>query len=273
VTTRRRSGATAGDPVERPLPGGIAHRGAVVRIGDTVRRPVSGTSPATHALLQHLEGVGFEGAPRFLGIDAAGREVLSFIAGSTVLAPYPAWALTDEALVSVAALLRRYHEAVAGFDAAPYPWPPSPPAAYRGELVSHNDPNLDNVVFRGSTAVGLIDWDLASPGSRLWDVAAAARMWAPLRPDAQIPDARRGQTLRRLRLFVDAYGLAAEERPRLIAAVAENQEWFRRLILELIAGGHTAFLDYWETERRSRAEVFDRWLADNETALRAALGP
>src|SRR6185369_5729564 len=116
-----------------------------------------------------------------------------------------------------------------------------PPAEYCGELVSHNDANLDNVVFRGSTAVALIDWDLAGPGSRLWDVAGAARMWAPLRPDAQIPDARRGQALRRLRLFVDAYGLAPDERPRLIAAIAANQEWFRRLILELIAGGHAAF--------------------------------
>jgi hypothetical protein len=255
-----------------PLPGGIAHRGDIVRIGDTVRRPVSGTSPATHALLQHLEEVGFDGAPRFLGIDDAGREVLSFIPGSAVLAPYPAWALTDEALLSVAALLRRYHEAVAGFDPAPYAWPQSPPAEYRGELVSHNDANLDNVVFRGSTAVALIDWDLAGPGSRLWDVAGAARMWAPLRPDAQIPDARRGQALRRLRLFVDAYGLDPDDRPRLIAAIAANQEWFRRLILGLIAGGHAAFLDYWETERRSRAEVFDRWLAENEEAIRSALG-
>jgi hypothetical protein len=257
---------------EVPLPGGIANRGAVVRVGDTVRRPQRSTSPSTHALLGHLEAVGFDGAPRFLGIDEDGREILSFLPGTTVLAPYPAWALTDEALVSVADLLRDYHDAVAGFDATPYVWPLSPPAPFRGTLVSHNDPNLDNVVFREERAVALIDWDLASPGSQLWDVGCAARMWAPVRPDAQIPDARRGQALRRLRLFVDAYGLPAEDRPRLISAIAANQEWFRRLIQELIAGGHVAFLDYWETERRSRAEVFDSWLAENESAVRAALG-
>jgi hypothetical protein len=263
VTAPRRLGV--------PLPGGIANRGAVVRIGDTVRRPQRSTSPAIHALLGHLEAVGFEGAPRFLGVDGEGREVLSFVPGTTVLTPYPAWALTDEALVSVADLLRGYHEAVAGFDPAPHRWPPSPPAAFGGELVSHNDPNLDNVVFRGGRAVALIDWDLASPGSRLWDVACAARMWAPVRPDAQIPDARRGQALRRLRLFVDSYGLAAEARPRLIGAIAENQSWFRRLIQELVAGGHAAFSDYWESERRARAEVFDSWLAENADALRDAL--
>ena len=51
------------------LPGGLANRGAVVRIGDTVRRPQRRTSPSVHALLRHLETVGFDGAPRFLGVD------------------------------------------------------------------------------------------------------------------------------------------------------------------------------------------------------------
>ena len=59
------------------LVGGIANRGRVVRIGDTVRRPQRATSPAIHALLRHLADVGFPGAPRFLGIDEQGREVLS----------------------------------------------------------------------------------------------------------------------------------------------------------------------------------------------------
>src|SRR5918998_1398138 len=190
---------------EVPLPGGVANRGLVVRVGDTVRRPLRSTSPAAHALLRHLEDVGFAGAPRFLGVDEQGREVLSYVPGSTVLPPYPAWALTDEALVSVAELLRSYHSAVAGFDPSPYPWPTSPPASFRGELVGHNDLNLDNVVFRDGRAVALIDFDLAGPGSRVWDVACAARLWAPVRPDATIRDARRGRGLRRLRLFPDAH--------------------------------------------------------------------
>jgi hypothetical protein len=94
----------------------------VVRVGDTVRRPLRPSSPATQALLEHLERVGFsagsEGAPTFLGVDEQGREVLSYLPGETVTAPYPAWSMTDAALDSVAHLLRRYHEAVdEGFDA------------------------------------------------------------------------------------------------------------------------------------------------------------
>jgi hypothetical protein len=258
---------------EEVLLGGIANRGGVVRIGDTVRRPQRATSPATHALLRHLEAVGFDGAPRFLGIDERGREVLSYVPGTTVLRPYPDWALTDEALVSVAELLRTYHSAVTDFDPTPYRWPQSPPEAYAGELVSHNDPNLDNVVFRAGRAVALIDFDLAAPGSRLWDVACAARLWAPLRPDDYIHDARRGRGLQRFRRFVDAYGVDRADRLRLVPAVRENLDWFCRLIETHVAAGHGPFRDYWESEARARAEASRRWLAVHEQAIRDAVAP
>jgi hypothetical protein len=142
-----------------------------------------------------------------------------------VTPPYPAWALTDAALVSVATLLRRYHAAAATFDPAPYRWPASPPEPFTGGLVLHNDPNLDNVVFRHGRAVALIDFDLASPGTRVWDVAAAARLWAPLRQDADVRDARHGRVLHRFRLFADAYGLTEAERAVLVDAVIANHDW------------------------------------------------
>ena len=133
---------------EEVLHGGTANRGLVVRVGDTVRRPLRRTSPATHALLRHLAEVGFAGAPRFLGVDDRGREVLSFIPGTPVVPPYPDWALTDGALASGAHLLRAYHRAVSTFDPSPHHWSPSPPGAYTDGLVSDNAPNRDNVVFR-----------------------------------------------------------------------------------------------------------------------------
>ena len=204
----------------------MANRGQVVRVGDTVRRPRRSTSPAAHALLLHLESVGFDGAPRLLGVDPQGREVLGYIPGSTVVPPYPEWAMTDEALVSVAGLLRDYHRGRGRLRSRALCLAASPPEAFAGELVSHNDPNLDNVVFRDGRAVALIDFDLASPGSRLWDVACAARLWAPLRPDAFVHDSRRGRAFERLRLFVDSYGLDDADRGRVAAAALENHEWF-----------------------------------------------
>jgi hypothetical protein len=259
------------DHPEIPLHGGTANRGQVVRVGDTVRRPARPTSAATHALLRHLDSVGFDGAPRFLGIDSEGREVLSYVEGRAITPPYPAWALTDAALASVAGLLSRYHAAVAGFDPAPYRWPPSPPAPFGGRLVLHNDPNLDNVVFRHGRAVALIDFDLASPGRRVWDVAAAVRLWAPLRQDADVPDARRGRVLGRFRLFADAYGLTDDERAVLVDAVIANHDWLYELVQAGVRAGHTAFSDYWLSGARDRAARTRGWYVRSTALLRSVL--
>jgi hypothetical protein len=255
---------------EIPLRGGTANRGQVFRVGDTVRRPLRPTSPATRALLDHLARVGFSGAPRYLGIDGDGREVLSYIPGEAVTPPYPPWALTDDALVSVARLLRHYHEAVATFDPAPYTWPRPVPPAFRDGLVSHNDPNLDNVVFRDRVAVALIDFDLAGPGSAVWDVAAAARLWAPLRTDRDIADARRGRALPRFRIFVDAYGLAGAQRELLVTAVTDNHDWCYDVVRHGAETGNAGFVEYWANgaERAARTR---RWYARSADVLRAAL--
>jgi hypothetical protein len=60
------------------LTGGRITQG-VVRVGNTVRRPTGPHTPFVHSLLRHLEEVGFDGAPRVLGIDEQGREILTFI--------------------------------------------------------------------------------------------------------------------------------------------------------------------------------------------------
>lgn len=253
------------------LVGGTANRGQVVRAGDTVRRPQRPSSPATHALLRHLAEVGFAGAPRFLGVDELGREVLSYVPGTAITPPYPEWALTDDALVSVAELLRGYHHAVSTFDPAPYAWPSSPPAPFAGPLVSHNDVNLDNVVFRDGRAVALIDFDLASPGSRVWDVACAARLWTPLRPDCYIDDDRRGRVLTRFRMFVDSYGLGRCERELLVAAVLENLGWCYDIVGTAAANGHAGFAEYCAGGAMERAEHVRRWYLENGDVLRAAI--
>ena len=64
---------------EIPLLGG--NTSTVVRVGDTVRRNAGPWTPAVHALLRHLERVGFNGSPRALGMDERGREVISFVEG------------------------------------------------------------------------------------------------------------------------------------------------------------------------------------------------
>ncbi|WP_329005971.1 phosphotransferase [Kribbella sp. NBC_00709] len=257
--------------VETQLLGGTANRGLVVRVGDTVRRPLRASSTATHALLQHLESAGFKGAPTFLGIDSHGREVLSYLSGETVTTPYPDWSMTDEALDSVAQLLRAYHEAVADFRPAGLEWAEPVPAAYVTGLISHNDPNLDNVVFRDGVAVALIDFDLAGPGSPLWDVATAVRLWAPLRPDADIHDVRRGRSLARLRRFADAYGLTDADRLRLVDAAADNHVWCMDYVRRGAETGHPWFHQRWTTGESELTNRTNTWFTQQAASLHQAL--
>jgi hypothetical protein len=251
------------------LRGGLTNAGRVRRVGDTVRRPPS--SAATWALLEHLERVGFDGAPRFLGVDDRGREMLSFLPGQAAIEPVEDWARTDEALVSVAELLRRFHDATASFDSAGHTWPDFVPAPFRDGLVCHNDPNLDNVIFDGGVAVGLIDFDLAAPGSAAWDVACAARLWAPLREDRDVPEPLRGRTLERLRLFADAYGLASEDRTRVVEAAVHTHDRCYRVVRAAVERGHEPFARIWREGGRERAERTRRWLASHGREMRGAI--
>jgi hypothetical protein len=54
----------------------------VARVGDTVRRSVKPASPFVRLLLAELEARGFDAAPRHLGVDDQGRDVLTYLAGA-----------------------------------------------------------------------------------------------------------------------------------------------------------------------------------------------
>lgn len=165
-----------------------------------------------------MAAAGFDGAPRALGIDADGREVLGYLAGETVGAahPWPAWAHSDAALVAAGHWLRRPHAAVRSFvppsDARWYPGHTRPGP---GAVVGHHDAAPYNAVWRATPGasdpgdgelVGFVDWDMAAPADPLRDLAFVALSWVPLTArdvaaaDGFAPDVDRA---RRLRL--DAY--------------------------------------------------------------------
>jgi hypothetical protein len=186
----------------------------VVRVGDTVRRPPE--PPGVVALLKWYERVGFEGAPKYLGTDEQGREMLTFMDGDPAFAPVPSG---DEVVSAIGRLLRGAHDAQAGFeppeDAA---WDTHVTGMDAGEVICHLDLFWTNVVFRDGLPVALIDWELAAPASRVLEVALAATYWAGIRADDQIeswgvPLERRGE---RLRILCDGYGLNATQRSMLL---------------------------------------------------------
>jgi aminoglycoside phosphotransferase len=209
---------------EQPLAGGNLSAG-VVRVGDTVRRPTGPWTPAVHALLRHLEGRGFTGAPRVLGIDDKGREILEYIEGEV---PWPDHGRLDDLVLvrRIGATLRAFHEAAADFVPAPdavwrYPAMAADAAAYGDDIiVCHNDAAAWNVVA-SDQRLAFIDWDVAGPRPAIWDVAySAVSLLSPSAPVAE-----------RLRALADGYELGAADRTRfaevIVARITSSYENMR----------------------------------------------
>ncbi|WOX16456.1 aminoglycoside phosphotransferase family protein [Streptomyces sp. N50] len=198
---------------EIPLPGGRITPG-VVRVGDTVRRPVTQASPFVTRLLRHLEQRGFPGAPRHLGRDEAGRDTFTYLPGH-VPARFQYW--TDTQVTAAGALLRSLHDATRGSALAG-------PCA----VVCHHDPGPNNTVFRDGLPYAFIDFDTAAPGDPLEDVGYAAWTWCvssrPTAPPAAVQAAQ-------VRVLADAYGLDASDRRKLVDAMlnrqTRNASWWR----------------------------------------------
>jgi len=242
----------------------------VVRVGDTVRRPARRSSSAARALLLHLEAVGFEGAPRFLGVDEAGRDVLTFVEGDVPLPPYPSWALTDEALDSLGGLLRRFHDATATFDQTSVTgWSDEWSDPEGGPVVCHNDLFPENVVLRDGRVVAFIDFAEAAPGRRLWDLAIACEEWAPLHaPGARLHHPDRLDGVRRAGLLARAYGLGPERAAELVDVIGQERARELAYVRAQAAAGREPWASHWaQTHGEDRAAADDAWLSDNRAAL------
>jgi hypothetical protein len=232
-----------GGPGGEMLAGGRTSPG-VVRIGSAVHRPVRRWTTTVHAVLRHLEQAGFTEAPRVLGFDDAGREVLTFLEGETAgEAPWPAWASSDEALTQVGSWLRRLHDATVDFV------PPEDAVWFAGQrwrpglVIGHHDAAPYNAVWRRGRLVGFVDWDVAGPSSREFDLAYSALMWVPLlAPDSAWPIASRPMEdrYRRLHLLLDAYGYD-DDRCALRTAVATRARRNAEVTRQLADSGDPVF--------------------------------
>lgn len=182
-------------------------RSRVVRIGETVRRTVHRNTPAVTALLTHLEGTGFAAAPRWLGFDEEGREILSYVTGTAGHYPLMPYVLSESTLTRLGLLLRRYHDATTSFSLPEnVVWHHA--IAAKGEVICHGDAGPYNIIFRNNQPVALIDFERATPGPRIWDIAFVVYRFAPLcdSPGQGFAPALLRHIARRIRLFLNAYG-------------------------------------------------------------------
>jgi Phosphotransferase enzyme family len=263
---------------EVPLSGGGTTPG-VVRVGDTVRRPTRPYTATVQAYLAHLHSAGFTGAPVPLGIDDQGREVLSYVAGDVPHRPLPAETVGDDVLAGLARLIRQLHDAAQCWVPPPNAvWMPvtrpggPPPVDGELELVGHRDYCPGNVVFRHGLPAALIDFDLARPTSRLYEVTNALFWWCPLRdPVDRDPAFVHADVLHRAAVFADAYGMSAELRRELVPMA---QRMAHRFCVNTRAAAErdpVFHRDVWEPRAKDIWLRIEVWLKNEGPAITARL--
>jgi len=226
---------------EVPLGGG-RNTSEVVRVGDTVRRSRDRGSAFAAHLLGYLESVGYPHAPRYLGVDEHGRDILTYIPGQTT---DHSSQRGDGAYARGASMLRELHDLTAG----------RPLAAGR-ECVLHGDAGPFNTIFSDGMPVAFIDWTSCRPGDRLDDLGYMAWTWC-IQAAGNVPVDVQAAHLRELR---DAYGPVPAE--NLIRAMIRAQD---RIVLH----SERAIRDPGcRAARRAWAEEAVRWAsADQELIL------
>jgi thiamine kinase-like enzyme len=236
----------------------------VTRVGDRVFRSTGYWSSTVHRLLQHLQEKNFAYSPRFFGLEQD-REVLEFIPGIVPQYPLPDFVLSNNSISKAAKMLRGFHDATRDFQyLSSDHWQVPELVREPVEVVCHNDFSPYNTVFREGLPVAMIDFDLAAPGPRVWDLAFAVYRFTHL---CEISNGLTiSETVLRdeIKLFCNQYGLEPEREvlemiPVRLTVLCSTIE---RLVAECHAGvikniedGH---LDFYRREIQAIGQFLNR---------------
>jgi tRNA A-37 threonylcarbamoyl transferase component Bud32 len=241
---------------EVELPGGYVTD--PVRLGNTVRRRPAARAEFVHRLLQVFEAADWPGVPRFLGVDEAGREILSYVDGHAAWEPLQAaevWSRVS--LHRVGEMVREFHDLTATTD-----------LAGGLEVVCHNDLSPRNTIYRddgtGLRPVAFIDWDLAAPGRRIEDVALACWQYLNLGPDVQDV----ATTAMLMHVICDGYGLA--DRSELVPTILWWQDRCWRGIEDGARAGERSMVRLRDAGAVGAVQAAYRWTRQHRAVLERA---
>ncbi|WP_431780021.1 phosphotransferase [Microbacterium aurantiacum] len=215
--------------VEEELAGGNAS-GAVVRVGDTVRKPWTASTASVQRFVDGLRDAGVDAAAP-LGRDDEGRQVLEFVPGRLAI---DGRRLSRAELQRVGSMVRQIHDASQNFTPDPDDVWETAIAAPGDDLVCHNDLAPWNLII-GERWV-FIDWDASAPSTRLWDLAYAAQAFALNDPARSVR-----QSARDLRAFVDGYRAGPALRADLPMAMTQRTA----AMYDLLRSSHAAGNEPW----------------------------
>ena len=247
----------------------------VYRSGDTVRRDLKAVSPEIHKLLKYLENKGFNYAPKFLGIDEKDREILSFVKGEAGNYPLKKYMWSNDVLKEIAKMLRLYHDAVSDFPLL-NEWKQMDNTPDKIEVVCHNDFAIYNIIFNYEKPVGIIDFDVAAPGPRLWDIAYTLYTCIPL---SRLYHTETGEAVyydplkdadrikQRVKLFFESYGIEGMEKG-FLEMVLLRVDGLCKYMMKKASEGDVAFqkmvdeghLEHYQKELQFIGEHGEEWI-------------
>ncbi|MCR2799437.1 phosphotransferase [Microbacterium sp. zg-Y818] len=245
---------------EQALAGGNASGAEVVRVGDTVRKPWTASTPSVVRYVETLRAAGID-APAPLGRDDQGRQVQEFIPGTLAI---DAGRFSPADLHRVGSIVRGIHDASATYIAEPDAiWETAIPAP-GDELICHNDLAPWNLLI-GERWV-FIDWDAAAPSTRLWDLAYAAQSFT-LSDTTRPPD----ESAQDLAAFVDGYGADPRMRSDLPAAMIRRTEAMYDLLRSSHHDGTEPWASMFTAGHGEHWHAVSRYVQAHEGVWRAAL--
>lgn len=244
----------------------------VTRADDRVHRPAGPWTPTVHRLLAHLHEQGFVAAPEPIAVGDV-LETVTFVPGTAGNYPWSTEIASEAALVTSARLLRQYHDA-----AATYPrsgdtdvW--SQAERLPVETIVHGDFAPYNCVYDGIAAVGLIDFDTAHPGPRVWDVASAVYRFAPFTTGLVEGSTAPGldERLDRAAEFCRAYGLDDRSRGVLVETMTASLVALVTTMETEAAAGNPKFVSDLEHGHADLYRADVAWLEAHAEDVRAAV--
>lgn len=150
-----------------------------IRKNQLIYKEATEASQTIHELLTYIRTRGITWVPESKGINPEGKHVLTYIEGE-VPHDTPEWLWEETILLEAAKKLRQWHDATVNFKKKNGGWLLENDEEQ--EVICHNDFAPYNCIFRDKQLTGVIDFDVCSPGSRLWDIAYTVYRFVPLLP-------------------------------------------------------------------------------------------
>jgi len=241
------------------LAGGNASDG-VVRVGSTVRKPWAESTPSVLHYMRAMRAAGID-VPKVFGQDSQGRQITEFVPGRLAMDSEP---LTPSQLSRAGRLVRSIHDASQAYRPETGSTWTTPIAAPGAELICHNDLAPWNLLV-GDRWV-FIDWDAASPSTRLWDLAYSAQAFTLNDASADLVNAATN-----LKAFVDGYGASGELRTALPAAMRQRTTAMYKLLKDSHAGAIEPWGTMFATGHGGHWKAVTEFVGNNQSTWARAL--